>query len=124
MTAVKFGCSVRDVTEYLEVRPGGLRPSLANPLIRRIPKEETSNVGLQRLSCDADVLEDRSGSLPASIRDLFTTGWFEQDNPTYEFEYPYHIKGSKSRSRVVIECSIHQLSASTAEYNVRLLLLL
>jgi len=98
MTAVKFGCSVRDVTEYLEVRPGGLRPSLANPLIRRIPKEETSNVGLQRLSCDADVLEDRSGSLPASIRDPFTTGRLDREDPTYEFGYPFSINCSKSRS--------------------------
>jgi len=124
MAAVKFGCSVRDVTEDLKVRPGGLLPSRIYPLIRRLPKEETSNVELQRLSCDADILEVTSGRLPESIRDPFTTGWLEQDYPTYEFEYPYHIKGLKSRSHVIIGCSIHKLFAITAEYNVRLLLLL
>lgn len=49
MATVIFGCSVRDVTEDLKVRPGGLLPSLIDPLLRSLPKEETSNVGILRL---------------------------------------------------------------------------
>jgi hypothetical protein len=80
MVAVIIGCSVNDTTDITKVRPGGLLSSLTNLLIRRLPKEDTNSVGLLRPSCDADILEVRSGRLPSSIRDPFTTG---RHNPNY-----------------------------------------
>jgi hypothetical protein len=50
MMAVIFGYSVNDITDNLKVRPGGLLSPLMNPLIRRLPKEDTGSIGLLRLS--------------------------------------------------------------------------
>jgi len=72
----------------LKVRSGRLLTSLINPLIRRLLKEDIGNVGLLRLSCDADILEAKSGRLPSFMKDPFTTGRLERRCATCWFEYP------------------------------------